>query len=435
MPKKEDQTKKYKITESMFQDIFRNLKADNNIQPVKIFHECMDCAPAYVTATNRYHKDYKRSLNIINISENRQYILPEFIFLAYLKSIMEYDNSAYYPYNNNEIQQIIETVGIDSKSNFLNHITLFKIDYSINYIKEKTLNIIDNHFNFQTNFFNFLNHYNMIKNTTTDFSYAIPRTIAPVFIHIINAWDYSPISDIKKNIPIDKKGSKTPFNKFIEKVQRDYSNNFKPDRAYELFTKYFLYFFFANTYITPLVKKQRFLHHFEYSPYDATLLRNEWNKYDTLLYEMNQSVPYLALKRIFALNAYKLYNSGITNILSSQTDCTTIDDITHSNENFIKELKKETQNMINGIKELANNHLKTTFTDNTLNYMASSKDTYFTLLEEIIESYIYRLISLQDRYFIFCCNYVSYNYMALPTPYYNSQVIWKFRQVILAKCE
>lgn len=401
MPSNEPNINKI-IKEGMFQDMFRNLKTDSTIQPIQVFNECMDCAKNFISATNAGYEEYKKSLDILKIPENKNYYLSEFIFLAYLRSTIDYDSFNKNTFTNNELQQIYRKMYARDESGLLNHLTPFLKSYKLYIASQKGLNIIDKDYNFQTNFFSFLKKYEILKCTTTDFDYAIPLTITPILIHIIYYWSFSFKSIVSP--------------KTINEVFGDFFTpaGFKTDKAYELFTKYFLSIFFANTYITQFVQNQVFPHHFEYSPDDARLFRNEWNKYDNLLYNINESIPFLALKRIFVLHAYELYKLNTTYIIDLQTDYTDIEDITISSENFINELHHETEQMINIIRSFMNKNLSKDITGNNFKIQPLTA-TYFDSLQEIFESYKLAIEKLTDQYNNYLFKYIYCDHNTIST--------------------
>lgn len=93
----------------MHADLFKNLKADACINPTKIFSQCIDRANDLIPASDFYYENYKAGLDLLNVSENKLSLLPEFILLAYLESSITYDFSKNYVYNNKELREKIET--------------------------------------------------------------------------------------------------------------------------------------------------------------------------------------------------------------------------------------------------------------------------------------------------------------------------------------
>lgn len=255
---------------------------------------------------------------------------------------------------------------------------------------------------FKLFFFNFLTSHNIIKSTATDFEYAVPLTIMPLFILIINTWEYSPSAYIKQNIPGQRETQKPAFINFINEIQKKSDEYLKPDKSYQLFINYFLKLFFDNTYITSFVKSARFPNHFEHPADKEELLRKEWNTYDMILCKINRHIPFLSLKKIYVHNATDIYNTNTEHILAFQTDYTEIKEITDSVKAFIKILTDDTSCMIKDIKNYVFNCAKKNTSENEQS--CPSMSDYFESLDEILTSYTNTLNSLiySYKYFLSC---------------------------------
>lgn len=400
--------KNIKIEPEMYLDLFKNLHPDSRIQPLDIFNQCLNEVSDFIHKTKNSY--YEQGLNILEKANWDKLVLPEFIFHAYLKSIIEYDIQNELLLNNDDLLNIVETLDICKRKTTSNHITLFRESFAI---YEEGKNIPLNTFSdSQSMFYNFLSHYGIIKSTPTTLDYAVPLHITPIFISIINVWDYSPISNLRYGMTKHLK-NKASFQTFKKRVIDTYLKRFNLNESYNLFGEYFIYYFFGNSYITTFcVDTLRYV--YEYTLNEAELLLNESYKYNVALCKINHSISYLALKKIFVLKANDIYQLNTAFILAPNTTSTKIDEIAESINNFIQALQNITDEIINDIEKFIKKNIIIKDENNSFKLYPKT-ETYFESLQRKLNSYKNKIVSLTKLYSDFFYYYTYYDHKTIKT--------------------
>lgn len=387
---------------NLFENAFSFHRPDSGslIRPLDIFNACMNSSYELMQTSNPENNSHEFIAEMFS-SENRTCIYAEFIFQAYLYSLLSSDASKELLLNNQSILKFLEETG--RKSDFSNNKTLFLESYAIyeNGVinKQSTYNV------FQSGFYSFITNQNIIKSTETDADYCVPLHFVPVFSSIIAAWNYSPIMHTSQKLIPHRTLSKPSFTKFQKKVM-DILSIFKTDSTFQLFTEYIICFFFGNTYISAFATEVP-SHFYEYPPKEAIVYHNEVLKYDNILCDINNSVPYLALKKMLVQEATNIFKHNTEKMYKPSAELFTGDEknnISKSIRCFIQLLQKETKNMESATKEFMNKNLQKIMNQDKKYIIQPCTEFYADSLQKIFNSYSEKINMLAKNlkeYFIY----------------------------------
>lgn len=401
----------------MHKDIFKEAFSFNSpdkdtlIQPLAVFNECMDCFCNTIQPSSTEYENLKFISELFYTLENRKCIYAEFIFHAYLHSLISSDISNEQLLNNEEILYYLTLPEIGGNSTFSNTKTRFKESYNIyeNGIihEHSTYNV------FQLGFYNLITYYNIFSNTETDAKYAVPKHFAPVFISIISAWNYSPIIHASQKLDSHRISLKPSFKKFRKKVM-NFLTRFQIDDTFQLFAEYFICFFFDNTYISAFTAETP-SHFYEFPPKEAAIYHNEAHNYDNILCDINNNVPFLVLKKFLVQKATDIYKYN--SALLTENNFIEVNDsnISVSIDNFIKLLREESADMKSDIKQFMDEHLHTKKISDKNCIIKPDTESYIDLLQKKFTSHTDRIQMLLNYLKEYLCYYTYYDHNTIKT--------------------